>query len=245
MRILIIDDQKRQIDYLEELIKSHLPEVEILGKFQNPIEALKYVKTNVVDLILLDIEMPEMTGFEFLEILGLDAAPAIIFTTAYSKYAVEAFKVNAIDYLLKPIDPDELVSGVNKVRQNQNNNSTVSLESILQSPPISFDNRIVITEGQTYTFIPFEEIIRVQGSGSYATFYLLNDTKKMTSKRLNIHWKRLENNGFIRPHQSHVVNLKHIISYNKEDGGTLFLKNDFYVPVSPNLKTEVKKILGL
>jgi len=222
MRILIIDDQKRQIDYLEELIKSHLPEVEILGKFQNPIEALKYVKTNVVDLILLDIEMPEMTGFEFLEILGLD-----------------------VDYLLKPIDPDELVSGVNKVRQNQNNNSTVSLESILQSPPISFDNRIVITEGQTYTFIPFEEIIRVQGSGSYATFYLLNDTKKMTSKRLNIHWKRLENNGFIRPHQSHVVNLKHIISYNKEDGGTLFLKNDFYVPVSPNLKTEVKKILGL
>lgn len=244
MRIVLIDDEKRQLDYLETQIKRLNLQLEEIVKIQNPIEALKPLKIRHFDLVFLDIEMPEMTGFELIEIIGLEDLPPIIFTTAHSKYAVDAFKVNAIDYLLKPVDPDELMQSIKKAIQ-KNSHQKRSLEAVIQNPPVSADKRLVIAQGQTYLFVPYDTIIRIEGSGSYSDFYLVDGRKITASKRLNIYWKRLNGGLFLRPHQSHIVNRKHIQGFSKSDGGSLILKNDYFVPISSKMRDEIKLDLGL
>lgn len=241
MKVLIIDDEPRQLNYLEKKIQKHCPEVKEIEKLTSPVDGLKHIKNKAFDLLFLDVEMPEMTGFEFIEIVGVDKVPPVIFTTAYSKYAVEAFKVNAIDYLLKPVDPEELKNAVKKVSSTKRNQS--GIEALLSNQPETLENRIVLTEGQTYLFVRPEEIIYVQGSGSYSTFYLSENRKVTTSKRLNYYWQRLSEKIFIRPHQSFLVNQSAISGYDKANGGELILNSNLRVPVSRRMKEEIKILL--
>ncbi|MFK7787035.1 MAG: LytR/AlgR family response regulator transcription factor [Crocinitomicaceae bacterium] len=245
MRILLVDDQKKQLDFLEiRLLKSRLNEAEIV-KTQSPVEAMKLLKRETFDLLFLDVEMPEMTGFELIEILGIDNLPPIIFTTAYAKYAVNAFRVNAVDFLLKPIDPEELDNALEKIQEKSLESRSKSITNLLDDPQISSTERLIVAQGQTYLLLAYDEIIRIQGSGSYSDFYLMDGRKITASKRLNFFWKRIEEKGFIRTHQSHIVNEKHILGYSKKDGGGFFLKNDMSVPISPQLKDDLKRRLGI
>lgn len=245
MKAIIIDDKKRQIDYLEFIIEENCKTLEIVGKFQSPIEALKFLGSNSTDIIFLDVEMPEMTGFEFIEIVGLDNLPAIIFTTAHSKYAVSAFKVNAIDYLLKPIDPNDLKRAVNRAAIADQINAMSKLNNLIENPPKTFDSRLTLCSGQTYSFVLLQDIIYIKSDGGYSTFFMKNNRTATTSKWLNNYWKRLEGHNFIRPHQSYVVNIAHVLTFNKSDGGELILTEDHHIPVSSRMKDAVKNKLGL
>lgn len=245
MKVLLVDDQKSQLDYLEiQLERSKLDDLHIV-RTQNPIDALKLLRKDAFDLLFLDVEMPEMTGFELIEVFGIENLPPIIFTTSYAKYAVTAFRVNAVDFLLKPIDPDELKNALTKVEGKSANNQKESLSTLMDNPLIAKDDRLVIAQGQTYLFFLTEDIICIQGSGSYSDFFLMDGRKLTASKRLNHFWKRLEDKGFIRTHQSHIVNEKHILGYSKTDGGEILLKNKLSAPVSSQVKDDLKRRLGL
>lgn len=245
MKALIIDDEYMPAEHLGGLIQNHCPTIQEVKTIQDPLEALVVVKRNKPDVLFLDIEMPEMSGFEFIDILGLEAMPPVIFTTAFSTYAVDAFRVHAVDYLLKPINPEQLVVAVDKVKLLSNEAREKKLEPLLENPPEGFDERLALAEGQAYHFLKFDEIIRVEGNGSYSNFYLEDGRKLTVSKRLKIFNTRLTNHGFIKTHQSHLVNMRFIKQYNKSDGGELILEQEHRVPVSTKLRDGVRKHLGL
>lgn len=243
MKIIIVDDEALQANYLHDKLKAHYPEAESVDIYNSPKDALIALRKNNFDLIFLDIEMPEMNGFEFIEIAGVATLPPIIFTTAFSDYAVEAFKVNAIDYLLKPIDPEELKSAIAKV--GTRNNPEKSLSNIIDDQAGSFSRRLILVDQNSYEFVDFDKIIRIEGQGSYSSFFLEGNVKITTSKNLNFYWKKLSEHGFIRTHQSHIVNKNHIVRYNRLNRGELVLAEKQSAPISSRLRQAVKEQLGL
>lgn len=243
MKTVIIDDEFVQLEHLKQKLIKECSEIDSIETFSDPKDGLLFLSKNKIDLLFLDIEMPSMSGFEFIEIAGLDKLPPIIFTTAFSKYAVNAFKVNAIDYLLKPIVNKELKMAIQKVRLRKS--QPQKLEVLIESQHDFVEDRLVVMDGNSHIFVKFDEIICLQGSGSYAFFFLTNGKKITASKRLNFYWKRLESNHFIRSHQSHVVNLKHILSYSNIGNGELSLTGGHTVPVSKRLRSSIKAQLGL
>ncbi|MGD1846332.1 MAG: LytR/AlgR family response regulator transcription factor [Salibacteraceae bacterium] len=245
MKALIVDDEPLFSSHLQELLQSHCPQVEVVRVFQNPKEALVYLRKETADALFLDIEMPEMNAFEFIEIIGMDRLPPIVFTTSYSKYAVQAFKVQALDYLLKPIVADELLAAVERLSERSQTEHQANLDSLLQDLPQGFDDRLVLASGQYYHFADPEEIIRVEGNGSYSNFFLTGDRQITTSRNLKTYVERLENRGFLRTHQSHLVNPEYLQGFDKADGGELVLREAQRVPVSKRLKKQILDFLRL
>lgn len=245
MNALIVDDEFMEGEQLKDLLEKKCPEVEQIVFLESPVEAIMHLKKNEVDLLFLDIEMPEMNGFEFIEIVGSENIPPVVFTTAHSKYAVKAFKVHAIDYLLKPLDDSELKKAVQKAIKGRSADYQTQLNTLMNNPPEHFGDRVALTEGQVHHFAKLSEIVRIEGSGSYSVFYMNTGKKITTSRPLNSYGSRLENQGFIRSHQSHLVNLNFISSYSLSDGGELLLESGDRVPVSSRKKALIKQTLGL
>lgn len=245
MKALIVDDEPKAAKYLENLIKQHCPSIITTLIYQRPAEALMHLKKEKVDVIFLDIEMPEMSGFELIEIHGVKNMPPIIFTTAYNSYATQAFKVQAIDYLLKPIDPEELTQAINRLEPLEAKQQEEKITDFLKNRPLEEIEHLVLVEGQQYHFAQPENLIRAQGSGSYTTFFLTDGRKIMTSKNLKSYRGLLQFWGFIRSHQSHLVNRQFIETLDKTDGGALVLKDGSRIPISTRLKNDVFRQLSL
>ncbi|MEX2595864.1 MAG: LytTR family DNA-binding domain-containing protein [Salibacteraceae bacterium] len=245
MTALILDDEFMAGEYLSDLITTHCPEIKKVLCEQFAKDAIEKLNQENIDLLFLDIEMPDMTGFELIEIIGLEKLPPVIFTSAFGEYALRAIKVSALDYLLKPIDPVELLSAIEKAKHRSPEGKSVQLSNLLTMTNEGENHRLVIADGSDYFLVEPDEIVRIEGNGSYSTF-VLEDNRKITSSRpLNFYYKKLLNKGFLRSHQSHVINLKWIDVYSKADGGFLRLKNKESLPVSSRLKKNVQKILGL
>lgn len=243
LRTVVVDDEFVPSQHLEECIGQHCANVEVIANFQNPRDAYQYLLTEDVDLVFLDVEMPEMSGFELVELVGPEKMPSVIFTTAYSQYAVKAFKIRAVDYLLKPVDHHELRDAVSRF-QNLSISNQQDLSPLIENPVKGFDNRLTLAERQSYHFVDFDEIVYVKGSGSYTDFYLTNDRHITTSKGLNIYAERLESKGFVKTHQSFMVNLVHVKEYQKNNGELLML-DQHQIPVSQRQKSDVMMALGL
>lgn len=245
LEVLIVDDEFIEGELLRKSLLEKCAAVKNVTNFQNPVEALVYLRDNEVNLLLLDVEMPGMNGFEFIDLVGSQNMPPVIFTTAFSSYAIRAFKVHALDYLLKPVDDEELVAAVNKAISTKQNDLEEQLSNLMEKPPESFNDRVALAEGQTHHLIRINDIVRVEGSGSYSTFYLNNGKKITTSKPLNTYSERLQNQGFIKSHQSHLANLKYINGYCLSNGGELLFENTENIPVSSRRREYVRKVLGL
>ena len=245
MKALIVDDEFMEGEQLRDVLDQKCHQVEQIEFLQNPVDAIMYLKKHPTDLLFLDIEMPAMNGFEFIEIMGTENLPPVVFTTAHSKYAVQAFKVHAIDYLLKPIDDVELVEAVQKVSNSKSIDYRAQLNTLINNPPEHFGDRVALTEGQIHHFAKLNDIVRIEGSGSYSVFHMSNGKKITTSRSLSSYGSRLENQGFVKSHQSHLINLSFISSYSLSDGGELVLENGDRIPVSARKKTHIKHTLGL
>jgi len=245
LEVLIVDDEFIEGELLRKMLLEKCQTVKKITLFQNPVEALLHLKDHDIDLLFLDVEMPGMNGFEFIDLVGSENMPRVIFTTAFSKYAVRAFKVHALDYLLKPVDDDELIAAVKKAVDTTQNNLERQLSNLMKKPPERFNERIVLAEGQTQHLININGIVRVEGSGSYSSFYLSSGKKITTSKPLNTYSDRLQNQGFIKSHQSHLANPKYINGYRLSNGGELLLENAEVIPVSSRRREYVRKALGL
>ncbi len=245
IKALIIDDEKHCCDNLQWQLKQYCPDVEIMDSCNSAEKALQQIHHQQPQLIFLDVEMPEMTGFEMLEALK-EINFDIIFTTAFDQYAIRAIKFGALDYLVKPIDKDELIEAVNKHQEHAQRDSikqlTALLSHIKKSNDLSFQ-KIALPTMHGYELVPLNNIIVCESNNNYTNVRLNNGKNILISKTLKQIEDLLDMRPFFRVHNSFLVNLQYAIRYVKGEGGYLVLNNDMTVPVSRSKKEELLKLI--
>lgn len=240
LKAIIIDDEKNGRNTLNYLINAYCEEkVRIVAMAENVNEGIEAIKLYSPDIVFLDVQMKKETGFDLLEKIG-KIEFSIIFTTAYDQYALNAIKYSAVDYLLKPIDVNELNEAIDKViNLTKDDNLTENQKKV------SSDNlKIAISSSNELSFIPISSILYCCAEKSYTYFYL-NDGKKIVStKNLKFYEDLLSSHNFMRIHNSNLINLKHVEKYNKGEGGSVIMSNGYELDVSKRKKTEfLNKIL--
>lgn len=242
MKVLIIDDEKPARQLLIELLRDY-KDFEIIGEAANGFEALKLINELNPELIFLDIQMPKINGFELLELL--EDPPFVIFATAYSEHAIKAFELNAVDYLLKPIQEERLLAALQKARNSELNH--IDTEKIRQE---GFDKdqyleRVVVKTGNQIHILPINEIERIEANDDYVKIYSMDKShlKKMTMKFME---ERLPKNQFIRIHRSHILNIDSMMKLEAMGKETYvaILKNGEKLPVSNSGYRLLKEKLG-
>lgn len=198
IRSIIIDDEPIAIEYLREYVNS-IPELTLTGTFESATEALSCIQNNSVDLIFIDIEMPQITGLEFVK--QLDNPPAVIFTTAYPQYAVEGFDLNAVDYLLKPIGFERFRQSIQKVLKE------ISIQEGMQATQEKF---IFLKNGYKSEKIDIQNITHITGNKEYVTFHTNEGRKYLKNERLKNLEKEYQPYGFLRIHKSYLINIQYL-----------------------------------
>lgn len=231
IKAILIDDEQSALQGLYQKITKTFSDIEIIGSFQKPEDGLKALSNGECNLLFLDIEMPRMTGFELLEKLQhIDFH--VIFVTAYSEYALDALKHSAVDYVLKPIDDDDLKIAVDKaikcINDLEQSDHNARLVKVL-SDNLNVSGKVVVPTSKGISFIPEVEVKHLEGDEGYTKIHLLDDTVLMSSYNLGKFEKSL-GDTFFKCHKSHIVNLKHVRSIENE--GYLVLDNSYRVPIS-------------
>ncbi len=245
MRAILIDDEVSNLENLQALLAKHCPQVTILAIAQNVNDAVTAIEKCLPDLVFLDIQMGEQTGFDVLKLLPKRGFE-VIFVTAYDHYGIQAVKFAALDYLLKPIDIEELVEAVNKAELKLTKQiQTSQLDFLLQQlkKPDTNVSKIALQMQSEIRYVNLAEIIRCEADNTYTHFFLSSDEKILVSKSLKEYADLLRPSGFLRTHQSHLVNPKYVKSWLKEDGGMLLLTSGEKIPISKPNKDTVKQAL--
>jgi len=242
MRSLIIDDEPGNIATLEHLLKNNCKNVEVLGSALNAREALTLIRNLRPDLLFLDIQMPDQSGFDLLRQFNR-CDFEIIFVTAYDQYGIQAIKFSAIDYLLKPVQIEDVRSAVEKVQkkidQKKDNLLLANLLEYLKDKENKNNHKLALATSRETLFVSPDKIVRCESSNAYTVFFF-NDQEKLTVSRPIYEYEELLTDyGFIRCHQSHLVNKNYIRSWRKEDGGYLLLEDGSNIPVSRGKRDSV------
>jgi two-component system LytT family response regulator len=245
MRIILIDDEISNLENLRTLLEKYCPQVTIIATAQHVSDAVDVIEKYSPDLVFLDIQIGRQTGFDVLKLLPKRNFE-VVFVTAYEQYGIQAVKFAALDYILKPIDIEELVNAVNKAEhklatQIQN----IQIDFLLQQLKKTEKNvsKIALQMQSEIRYVTLSEIIRCEADNTYTHFFLSNNEKILVSKSLKEYADLLRPNGFLRTHQSHLVNPKYVKSWLKEDGGVLLLMSGEKIPVSKPNKENVKQAL--
>jgi len=246
IRAVIVDDEKNNIDNLNGLLLKHCPGVQVVGLAMSADEGVKIISQYQPDLIFLDIQMPGKNGFDMLQSLSQHDFE-IIFATAFDQYGIQAVKFSAIDYLLKPVNTDELKIAVEKAivksKQRKQNLQLENLLGLLQHRNQKTEHRLALSTAKETRFINPEQIIRCESSNTYTSFYLIDGQKIIVSKPIFEYEEILKEYGFVRCHQSHLVNKAKVKSWIKQDGGYLLLEDGSQIPISRNKKESVAEAL--
>ncbi|CAN5437650.1 LytTR family DNA-binding domain-containing protein [soil metagenome] len=243
IKAVIIEDEKRSAKLLSNLLKEYCPEVELAGSASTVADGFQLIQKYSPDVIFLDIEMQKETGFDLLEKFD-EIKFEIIFTTAFENYAIRAIKFCAIDYLLKPIDVDELKAAVGKVlRSHQKNQLNSKLEAFMQNRrnvnPDQFQIALPSTQGMT--ILRINEILYLKSDRQYTIFYLKSGEKIMTSKNLGEYEELLVEHNFFRVHHSSLINIGEVKKYIRGEGGTIVMSNGEQIDVSKRRKESFLK----
>lgn len=243
-RVIIVEDEEPARDLLKRYLSAST-NIEIIGEFADGFEAAKAINSLKPDLVLLDIQLPRLTGFEILEIIEHPAA--IIFTTAYDEYALKAFERNAVDYLLKPFSKDRFLQSLERAKERMAAKSAPNLETLAENlTPNEPLNRIVVKTGKAIQVVPIEQIEMIEASDDYVSIYTKQErfVKKQTMKYFE---ERLNPNTFIRTHRSYIVNITQIASIElyEKDSYIGILRNGNKVKISASGYKELKEKLGI
>lgn len=233
MKVLIVDNDEILRLGLRTLL-TQIDGIAAINEAAGVEEGLRILESTQPDVVLLDVEMDDGTGFDFLNRLS-NYKFQVIFITSHNKYAVEAFKFSALDFVQKPIDPEDLKRALSRVKEFLKSNDLLSQIQVLQSALAGIrkvDEKIVLRDNKSLYFIKVNDILNCEAQGSYTTFYITNGDKIVVSKSLREYEALLSPFGFIRTHNSHLVNPKKITRLDKSDGGFLILENGSTVPIS-------------
>jgi len=243
IRTILIDDEPLARDIVKFYLTDH-PEIEIVAECCDGFEGLKAITLHKPDLIFLDIQMPKISGFEMLELV--DDKPAVIFTTAFDEYAIKAFEVNAVDYLLKPIDKGRFEAAIKKLpgRLNHQGNTEAVLDAAALSP--AQNNRVVVKKDGVIKIIPTADINYLEADDDYVKMNTV-DGVFYKNKTMAYFEQTLDVNQFIRIHRSYIINLAQVtkIELKEKDSYVVLLKSDIWLPVSKTGYAKLKVALGL
>lgn len=234
IKAIVIDDEKTSRDTLKGLLNRYCKNVEILSEADGFNNALKVLKEITPDVIFLDIQMPDGSGFKLLEELG-EIPFDVVFTTAFDQYAIKAFKYSAIDYLLKPIDPDDLINAIEKIEKktpSQKLEKTEGINVLLNNLKTTEPKKIVLSTSKGMHVIEVLNIIRCESEDYYTKFFLTDGKVIMVSHTLKDYEELLSEYNFIRPHKSHLINTHYIKTYLRVDGGSVEMTDGTIIPVS-------------
>ena len=240
LKAIIVEDELRSREFLKKLTEEYCPQVKVVETAATVEEAVQAINCHKPDLIFLDIELHTGTGFDVLQAVSYTDF-RVIFTTAYDHYAVKAIKFSAIDYLLKPIDVDELQAAVQKAAESlSSNNSGLALQELLKNirKPAESDFSVTLATSEGLEFVPLQNIIRLEASGPYTYFFIKGGKKIMVSKNLKEYEGLLSDHNFFRVHNSHMINIKEVKRMVKTDGGYAIMSDDSMISISPKKKED-------
>lgn len=254
LRAVIIDDETNAREALSNLLRLLCPEVEICGEAKNADLGIELIRKEQPNLVFLDIQMPGKTGFDLLSSYE-KVTFGVIFTTAYQEYAIKAFRFSAIDYLLKPIDPDELQAAIEKFKVQVGTIDAQQLQILqeqldakqslkLEQRKKNDTHRIALPTAEGIHFVQMTDIIQCESLGSYTKFHLIKGPAIVVSRLLKEYEEILDNYYFFRVHQSNIINLEHIKRYVKGDGGQVWMSDNTEIEVSRRRKDEFLALLS-
>lgn len=243
LQAVIVDDEIKALQSLTWELTNFSDEINVIASFTNPHDALDYLEKNTPDCLFLDIEMPTMDGFQFIQKLTNKNFPVVI-TTAYNQYALKAIKNDALDYLLKPIDTDDLEDTIAKIKKFNNKNFSVEkLEmAMLNFNSKSIHKRITLNTDGKLIFLESDEILYAESDGNYSTIFLTDGQKIVLTKKLKEVNELLPSDSFFRIHNSYIINLNKIKEFLKTDGYVV-LKSNHKLPVSRQKKSDFLDLL--
>jgi two-component system LytT family response regulator len=242
IKAVIIDDEKSAVTSIELVLKEYCPSVQVVGKSTSAKEGIKEIETKKPDLVFLDIQMPHMTGIELLEQIEQRNFD-VIFVTAFNEFAVKAFKLNAIDYLLKPIDIPELIKAVNKVVESNSRNESAVTDKI-ERLKATLSGKIGLPFSTGTEFVKLADIVRIEADGSYCKVITVDKKTRLISRNLKEMQISLEGESFYRTHKSHLINLEHVKKYSPlKDGGIIEMADDAKIEIARTNKTEFATLL--
>jgi two-component system, LytTR family, response regulator len=245
MKVLVIDNEPNLRTAIKALLNAFCPDITSIEEADGVQNGLQKIKTFQPDIVLLDVEMEDGTGFDLMKQISKPDFQ-LIFVTAHNKYAIEAFQFSAIDYLMKPVDPDALQKSIQKATGNIRNNSLHQQVQVLLQQLAGIQNhdrKIVLKDIENTYFIRVADILYCEAEGTYTKFHFSNSDPILVSKNLKEYETILEPIGFVRTHHSFLANPDKIKMYDKTEGGALILEGGLSIPVSQRKKDSVLSIL--
>lgn len=245
IRALIVEDEKASRDALRAMLARYCGEVDVIGEAEGVRKGIQMIREKKPDVVFLDIQMPDGSGFRLLEETR-DERFEVIFTTAFDQFGIRAIKYSALDYLLKPIDADELIQAVNKLKKQEFRlRASQHIDALLENLKHPEEaQKIVLSTAERIYVVDVDEIIRCESDNYYTRFFFLSNKPLLISKTLKEHEALLAEHHFIRPHKSHLVNVKYIKQYSRSAGGVLILDDGSEIPVSRRKREMVVRILS-
>ena len=236
--------KKTPVKILETMLDRHCPNVQVVAQADGVRSGLKTIEKHRPDVVLLDIQMKDGTGFDLLKKVGpIDFK--IIFITAYQEYAIEAFKFSAADYILKPINPDHIIEAIQKVEENIDLDSMkMKVNALIANmDQISKqDKKIVLKTQESIYLVDVPDIIRCESDGNYTKFFLIDGRQLLVSRLIKEYEEMLQRYKFIRVHQSHLINLKYFVEFQKKND-LIKMKDDSIIPVASRKKDQLFKVI--
>ncbi|HTO36577.1 MAG TPA: LytTR family DNA-binding domain-containing protein [Flavobacterium sp.] len=246
---ILVDDDKNLREGMKALLSRNAPEIRILGEAENVSDAVSVIDGLNPQVVFLDIQLADGTGFDILEKLtekNGKIASQVVFITAHEQYAIKAFRFSALDFLLKPVDPDELQKVIEKIKNTVKKNDTFShIDLLLENIRKKVDNfkRIALSTTDGIHLFDVSDIIRCESTDNYTTFHIRNSKPILISKTLKEYEELLSEQGFERIHQSHLINLAYLKSYIKKDGGYVIMSDNSNLPVSQRKKDRLQELI--
>jgi two-component system, LytTR family, response regulator len=235
---VIIDDETDAVDFISSIINEYCPDLQVSGKAHNVSDGVKVIREINPELVFLDVEMPNGTGFDLLTHFP-DRNFEVVFITAFNHYAIKAIKYSAVDYILKPININEFIESINRVIHKLRTEKIMgheNIEALLENIRTSHPTRLVIptTDGREY--LNPNDIVRIEADRSYSWFFINGKRKILVSKHLKEFQELLNDRNFFRPHNSHLINLDYVKKFVRHDGGYIEMTDGSQIPISRNRK---------
>ena len=244
MTAVIVDDNASMRETLSTLLGIYALEIVLLAEANGVKDGIDKIKEYKPDLVFLDVEMEDGTGFDLLSRYGkIDFR--FIFVTGHDSYAIRAFKFSAIDYILKPIDPDDLTRALDKAANTPALENDLKVKTFISNKKASNEEKkIVLNDAQNTYLIGVKEIVRCEADVNYTCFYLADGRQIVVSKTLKSFDEMLCDHGFFRSHQSHLINLDFFDRFDKSEGGVIYLKNGDAIPISTRKRENLMTVLN-
>jgi len=238
LKTLIVDDEHNAVDFISSIIGEYCPELEVAGRAYDVNEGVSLINEKKPDLVFLDVEMPNGTGFDLLSQFP-EKNFDVVFITAFNHYAINAIKFSAVDYILKPVNISEFIEAVKKViqkRSGDNSHNNESLKVLMENLRSASPSRLAIPTADGMEYLNPKEIIRIEADRSYSWFYLTGNRKILVSRHLKEFQDLLSDRSFFRSHNSHLINLKYVRKFIRREGGYIEMQDGEQIPISRNRK---------